>query len=221
MTSRTLLRQYLALSVLFLIAVSGCASNGTNSPPGQTTFTPVVVRILNLDAGNLSTEAAQESRSTATQTVVALLPPTNTPSVNLSETSPGAASPTPSCTNKAELISHLSISDNTMLKGGQAFAKIWLIKNVGTCTWTDTYALRFFSGDKMNGPDQVELPQQVDPGETVEIHLNLVAPADTSASSSNWVLSDPQGTLFGFGANGDQPISVIIQIKPTPKPTSG
>lgn len=108
-----------------------------------------------------------------------------------------------------------------MLKGGQAFAKIWLIKNVGTCTWTDAYALRFFSGDKMNGPDQAKLPRQVNPGETVEIHLNLVAPADTSASSSNWVLSDPQGTLFGFGANGDQPISVIIQIKPTPKPTSG
>lgn len=221
MISRILLRQYLALSIFFLLAVSGCATKAPVSPSGQATFTPVVVRFLNLDGGNLPAEATQTPHPSATPTIVALLSPTHTPAANVTQPSQDEVSPTPSCTNKAEFISHLSISDNTMLKEGQAFAKIWLIKNVGTCTWTGSYALHFISGDKMNGPDQVAMPRQVSPGETVEIHLDLVAPSNTTASSGNWVLSDPEGNLFGFGAAGDQPISVIIQIKPTPKPTPG
>jgi len=219
MTLRNILRLTWALSV---IAVSSCASTGNPETLGQTIPTPVVVRMLNLDLPAAIFTPTPEPTQPLEPTVQVILLPTRTPANSAAEGSQGGEPPaTPACINAAEFIRHLSISDNTALESGQLFAKIWLVKNTGACVWNEAYTLRFFSGDEMSGPDQIQLPHSVNPGETVEIRLNLVAPSGLTNSAGYWVLSDPEGNLFGFGDDRMQPLSVMIQIKPTPKPTPG
>jgi hypothetical protein len=121
----------------------------------------------------------------------------------------------------AEFVRHLTVSDNTQLEGGQPFAKIWQVKNTGTCTWDTGYSLRFFSGELMGGPNEVALSYPVAPGETMDLRVDLIAPLGMASYAGYWVLSDPQGNQFGFGQTADQPIGVVIMVKPTPKPTPG
>jgi hypothetical protein len=142
------------------------------------------------------------------------IPPTNTPPPT------DTSSPTPACTNKAEFVKHLTIGDNTALKPEEYFAKIWLVKNVGTCTWTQEYSLVFDSGTDMQNPPSVTLPKVVAPGETVELRVDLFAPIEKDTYTSNWMLEDGSGNKFGVGESGGQPIEVTIVIRATPWPTS-
>ncbi len=142
------------------------------------------------------------------------LPPTET----VSPTS--TSSPTPTCTNMAEFVKHLTIGDNTALKPGTYFPKIWLVKNIGTCTWTQEYSLVYDSGTSLQGPQAVSLSKVVAPGDTVELRIDLYAPSDKDTYTSNWMLQDESGNKFGFGESGEQPIELTIVIKATPWPTS-
>ncbi len=133
----------------------------------------------------------------------------------------GTSQPTPSCTNRAELIKALNIFDNTALDAGQVFAKMWRVKNTGTCVWTAGYALAFYSGEQMGGQPSIPFPSVVQPGETVDLRVDLVAPLNQTSYTGNWALKDANGNNFGVGDMGNQSISVTILVRPTPMPTSG
>ncbi len=172
--------------------------------------------------------ARSRSRLSLPAQTSAPLPDTPEPVIILSPTPLQAAAsqdaalqPTPSCTNRAELVKALNIFDNAALDAGQSFAKIWRIKNTGTCVWSAGYALAFYSGEQMGGQASIPLPSVVQPGNTVEARLDLVAPLDQTSYTGNWVLQDAGGNDFGVGELGNQSISVTILVKPTPMPTSG
>ena len=193
--------------------VSGGSSNNPGPKPTQ-----AIANIMN----SQSTLAVLP-----TQTPV---PPPNTPQpvIILSPTPIQAADsrdatlqPTPSCTNRAELIKHLNIFDNAALDAGQVFAKLWRIKNTGTCVWTTDYALAFYSGEQMGEQPSIPIPSVVQPGEMVDLRVDLVAPLIQASFTGNWVLKDASGNNFGVGEMGNQSISVTIVVKPTPVPTSG
>lgn len=73
----------------------------------------------------------------------------------------------------------------------------------------------------MNGTPILEFPENVPPGGTIDLKVNLIAPFNMATHTGNWVLSDPSGAMFGVGDQGNQPITVVIQVKPTPKPSPG
>ncbi len=121
---------------------------------------------------------------------------------------------TPACTNLAEFVKNLTINDNTAIKGGEGFAKIWRVKNAGTCTWTTAYALVFVAGEPLSGPDRVTLPGEVTPGQTVDLRVNLVAPHTPGFFTASWMLQDTGGSRFGLDTDGSQPLSLTIEVKP-------
>jgi hypothetical protein len=219
-------RNFFTLTIFCLILLTSCSGfaqgdteESANSP------TRVVVRILDLDAAltviPTATLPAPVEATPPTISVLAEASPTPSPSgprASATQNQAPGASSTPSCSNQAEFIKHLTVSDNTALESAQPFTKIWQIKNSGTCTWTEAYALVFFSGEAMNGPESVSLPSTVKPGETIDLSLNLLAPTSPDYHTGYWVLQDGSGSLFGFGEGYDQPISVTIFIKPTPPP---
>ena len=196
------------------------AQNLDASEAGMASPTPIIVRILNLDAA-LSAIPTITPEPTLLIPTPILLPSPTLISVESGGTLAQTAATPPACTNQAEFVRNLSVADNASLDVGQAFTKIWQIKNTGTCTWSTDYTLRFFSGDAMGGPEVANLANPVAPGETIDIRIDLVAPMKAYTSTGTWVLSDPQGNLFGFGKTGSEPLAVIIQIKPTPRPTPG
>jgi hypothetical protein len=122
----------------------------------------------------------------------------------------------------------VTILDDTEMAPGQAFTKIWRLLNIGACTWTRRYSARFFYGSQMDAPDLVYLAQDVAPGQTIEIAVDLVAPDSPGTHQGNWKLSNAEGALFGIGPNGDAPFWVRIKVIPqatatptlTPSPTA-
>ena len=132
-------------------------------------------------------------------------------------------SPTPSKTptsgpadcDRAQFIKDVTIPDGTSFQPNATFSKTWRIKNVGTCTWTN-YSLIFDSGEKMGGPDSALIPTSVAPGQTVDITINLTAPATAGTYRGYWKLKNSTGAAFGIGSAGTKSFWVEIKVSGTP-----
>jgi hypothetical protein len=216
------IKPLVVIYLIFLIGVSACSSpiqtsqvvsNNTGSEP-----TRVVVRILNLDLALTALPTQTPVPPSATPEPVIIPSATPPPSVASQN---ATLTPTPSCFNRAEFVKHLTISDNTAMEAGQNFTKEWRIKNTGTCIWTTDYTLVFFSGEEMGAPPTISLTNPVQPGETIDLQVAMVAPLNAVTVTGNWVLKDANGNIFGFGETADRPIEVTIFVKPTPRPTPG
>jgi hypothetical protein len=105
--------------------------------------------------------------------------------------------------------------DGSLVTHNNTFVKIWRIKNIGTCSWTPSYALVFFGGDAMSGPSAVALSGNVNPGETIEIPVTLSAPNKNGNYRGYWKLRNASGVLFGFGAQADTAFWVDVKVTGT------
>jgi len=144
---------------------------------------------------------------TATPTVTGT-PPTATPTLT--------ATPAPSGCDRAQFIADVTIPDGTVMAPGQSFTKTWRLKNVGTCTWTTSYQLIFDSGEKMGGPDSAAFTKSVAPGQTIDISVNLVAPATAGTYRGYWKFKNASGVPFGIGTSGTKSWWVEIKVSGTP-----
>jgi Ig-like domain from next to BRCA1 gene len=206
--------------LFYFSVLTACSSQGQVSAGKSKNPNPGLPQAA---ANNLVSQSIQLDLPTQT-----LLSQPNTPQpVIIQSPAPSQAaqaeSPqsTASCTNQAELIKHLNILDNTAVDPGQTFAKLWRLQNTGTCVWTTDYSLAFYSGEQMGGQPSIPLPTVVQPGEMVDLRVDLVAPVNHASFTGNWVLQDASGNIFGVGDSGNQSISISIQVKPTPMPTAG
>ena len=226
--------QMVVLAILIFL-LAACKSNQDETPtPGlnQTqAYETVIAEVTAIaaltgtptDAPPIPTESGLPSPTlemTATPP-----PPTGVPST-ITPTSP----PTGSTCDRAEagIPIDVTIPDDTQFAAGTAFVKTWRLVNVGTCTWTGGYALVYFSGEKMGGPDVTPLGGDVAPGQTVDLSVNLTAPSSAGTYQGNWMLKNPSGVLFGIGPQGNSFFWVRIvvpgeagtsTITPTPTPT--
>jgi len=136
-------------------------------------------------------------------------PPTATPT-----NTPGPVTVTvpPSTCDKVQYISDVNIPDGTTLQPGAQFTKTWRLKNVGTCAWTKSYQLAFFSGTQMGAASSAAFPKDVAVGETVDISINMVAPSAAGSYRGYWMFKNANGALFGLGAQGNKPWWVDIKV---------
>ena len=118
----------------------------------------------------------------------------------------------------------VTIPDDTVLRPGQAFSKTWRLKNHGTCAWNATYALVWFSGEKFSAPRQQVLAEIVEPGQQIDLTLDMTAPQTPGQYAGYWMLRNNMGELFGLGPGGDSPFWVRVQVleasTATPAPTA-
>lgn len=214
------IKKILSLSLLFIVFVSACAPAAPSAAP-TAPASAAAVEFLNLSQASATAGAPGEAPKpldTATAEPTATHTPEPTPTPLPVVISTTAAS---GCTNLAEFVKHLTVSDFTELKPVKPFAKMWQVKNVGTCTWTTAYKLVFVSGNPMSGPNEIPLPHDVLPGETVDLRVNLVSPDSSNRYENSWMFQDENGNFFGVGRNHDQPLMVRINIptKITPHPS--
>jgi len=135
-----------------------------------------------------------------TATVPVVVPSTNTPiSVPPTAIIPSATflppTATPIC-DGAQFVADVTVPDDTVFSPNQTFTKTWRLKNIGTCSWTPSYAVAFSDGNSMNGPATQALVGNVNPGQTVDISVNLTAPADPGTYTGNYRLRNAAGLLF-------------------------
>ena len=121
----------------------------------------------------------------------------------------------------------ITIPDNMVLHPGQPFSKTWSIENIGSCTWTEDYAVVWFSGEQMgfSGQRIQHIEKSVAPGQSIQLTLDLIAPTKPGVHQGNWKLRNPDGDLFGIGPDGLSSFWVRIIIAdektqmPSPVPT--
>lgn len=220
------LPKFFLLSLISTTALCGC--NSTQSASNTTATIDVTQAYQTVEAHLTQAATSVPSPTIApspTETVV--LTPTSTPVPPTS--APTLAPDTPTATPQCDRAApgnpiDVTIPDNTVLAPGQAFTKTWRLTNAGTCTWTTNYKLLYFSGEAMSAPAVVSLKGDVAPGQTVDISVDLVAPAKAGSYQGNWKFQNAADVWFGIGANGNSPFwvqivvsdSSTVTITPTP-----
>jgi len=99
------------------------------------------------------------------------------------------------CDNSA-FLSDVTIPDGTILAPGQSFTKTWSVSNAGTCAWSTSYSLDFFSGDVMSG-SAVALSAAVASGGSATVSISMVAPTTVGTYTGYWKLKNASGAAFG------------------------
>ncbi len=194
--------------VVFLVFVISLACNlprPTPTPDPGLAFTAAAQTVM----AQLTQVALTVSASTPT------LPPTPSPTFTPLPTLPPTLPPTPTqICDQAKFIADIGLQDGAVVAPGQAFTWTWRIQNVGTCSWTPAYTVVFDSGAQMGGPTAQALTTNVNPGQTVDISVNLVAPTTPNTYRGYWKLRNPAGmTLIRFYADiRVQPASVSVTL---------
>jgi hypothetical protein len=127
-------------------------------------------------------------------------------------TTPPTVTATPDTCNQAQFVTDVTIPDGSSLFASSAFVKTWRIKNIGTCTWNTNYSLVTVSGDDLGASAVMALPANVPPGGTIDLSVNLVAPATNGKYQQNFKLRSDTGLLFATGVNAAYPLYVQIQV---------
>jgi uncharacterized repeat protein (TIGR01451 family) len=111
---------------------------------------------------------------------------------------PVPVTPAPTACNRMQFVADVSVPDNQSVPGSSTFTKTWRLRNTGTCTWTTGYVVTWASGERMEAPDTVQLTAaDVAPNGTVDVSVNLRAPATAGTYQANFRLRAPDGTVFG------------------------
>ncbi len=210
----------ITLSLVILILISACGGRAT--PDASATLAPIYTAAAQtLQA--LSTQVALPTDVPAQITPI----PTPTPIVPLPTLAPPALptpvpqAPPPPVTrcDWVGFVGDVSVPDGSSFAPSTAFTKTWRLKNIGTCTWTTAYSLVFSSGAQMGGPLAQNLLGNVAPGQMVDISVNLTAPLTYGRYRGYWLLQNPSGVRFGYGAQAKTAFWVDINVV-GPNPTT-
>jgi len=146
--------------------------------------------------------------STLPPTKPAFTLPTLTPTPLTPTPDALTAHPTPTCRDSALFTEDVTYPDNSHLTAGEKFTKTWKLENTGTCKWTG-YTVAFVSGDKMEAPDSVPVPE-TESKSTVEVSVDLIAPADNGAYTGNFELRNVEGKSVPLGTEQTFWVRIIV-----------
>ncbi len=200
-----------------ICAVSMLILAGCNLPSNLLESTPDATGVF-FTAVALMTEKAGTTSAISTQPATTPVPEVITPTAGASPVIQATVvTQQPSPTLRCELARpgiplDVTIPDDTRLNPGESFTKVWRFVNNGSCTWTRDYAVVWFSGDELGVQNEQRFLQQVAPGESVDLTVDMAAPNEPGVYSSYWMLRSDSGALFGLGPNGDAPFWVRIQV---------
>jgi hypothetical protein len=208
--------------ILLVAALSACQANaetGTPTSEGNVVLTAAAetaaVRLTQASLQNTATPTATQGSPTPELALTAAFATVSaqltqqarlTPSPTSTQATPAATAGASNLAERALYVEDVTIPDGTDLAPGAAFTKTWRLKNTGASTWTTAYALAFISGDKLGGPDRVNLPSTVAPGATVDISVNLVAPSGLGTYRGFWKIVNASGKFV------EDPVFVLIDV---------
>ena len=131
------------------------------------------------------------------------VPPTASPTLN-----PTDPTPTPSCRDSAVFVEDVNYPDHTRLDAGEEFTKTWKLQNTGNCVWTG-YTIAFVSGDDLRAPDSVPVPE-TEGRASVDVSVDLVAPAEDGAYTSNFELRNTEGESVPLGTEPTFWVKIVV-----------
>ena len=201
--------------LIFFIAIIMIVQMACNAPSAGIS-TPDTFATLNGLYTASALTAQIGSPQPGTTSTPGLPYPTLTSIPLLTTNTPGAQATIPvSRCDAARFVSDVTYEDGSIVTRKSTFIKIWRIQNIGTCSWTPSYALTFTGGDLMNGPLNTALAKNVNPGDTIDIQVSFTAPNKDGSYRSYWKLRNASGVLFGVGDQADTAFWVDVKVTGT------
>ncbi len=200
-----------ALTALTLIT-SACTGQPTLDVAAISTSAAQTVeaRFTQQAPASTVTPPAPAETSSAAATPTLGFPPTET-------TAPGQ--PTPTSNGKAcyaaTFLEDVTIPDGKIIAPGATFTKTWRIRNDGNCVWDKTYSLILAQGDALGAPTKIALTNIVNPGQSIDISLDMVAPTVEGNYKNYWRIATPFGGSFGVGSY-DQALILSFAVSAKP-----
>jgi hypothetical protein len=196
------------------LILSACSAPSRETPTATQDAQAVFTAAAQTANARITENAAQPPSPTPAPPTDTPAPPTNTLAPTQPLTPTATLAPTASAgTDSAVYVTDVTIPDGTTFQPGDTFKKTWQIKNAGTSTWTTAYRLAYVAGDQMGGPASVPVPNEVGPGQTVNISVDLKAPADSGEYTGYWRMMNANGKLF------DSSVYVKISVSGSGTPT--
>lgn len=119
----------------------------------------------------------------------------------------------------ARFVSDVSVEDGIYLNPGQAFVKIWKMRNEGTVAWSEGTRLLFVGGDKLAPVEHVAVPS-IEPGAEVDIAVDMTAPSKPGRYVSYWRLTTADGVRFGQRVWTDVIVATEEKEEKSPAPVT-
>ncbi len=207
-------RRFLYKIVLILVVFILGACNMPNGSPSSAEQTAIIDRSVaeTVAAGpTLTLEPGAPAVSDTPDPAGEEITPTAT-------NTPEADTPTPSNTpipcNLGRFVKDVTILDGTKFEPGEVFTKTWRLKNTGSCAWTSGYDIVFSGGDAMSAPVSVQITSgTVNPGQNVDVSVDLTAPASEGTYRGNWQLRDPSDVIFEIENSSYDLFYVEIEVE--------
>lgn len=175
----------LTVALLTAMVISACGSTATPQP--SSTPTPTSAPTI-----TLTVAATPEPTATATETETPLPTPTDQGD----------------CLNRAEFVSDVTIPDNTNLQQRDKFVKTWRIRNTGSCIWNMRYGLVFLKGAQMSALYSAPFVETL-PGGTLDVSLEMVAPAQDGIFTGVYQIQSPSDKRFGV-KDGNLWVRIVV-----------
>ena len=166
------MKKLLYASLLMLFLLSACAGNAT----------PVATIV-------------PSTQTPAAQVFVTQAPSSQLPPTQASATAEPIVTNPAGCTDSASFVEDVTVPDNTNFNHGDVIHKVWRVKNSGTCAWNSQYTLVFASGNQMSAHDSTPL-SATKPGDTLDIAIDMVAPAEDGTYRGDFEIHNPSGTAI-------------------------
>jgi hypothetical protein len=204
----------LTIGMILLVGViaSACSDASETTP----TLSPEIIQtraVVTFVLGLTETAAALPTDTpTGTPTATSTLTPTTTYTPTATDTQ---VLPTDSCYSLA-FIKDINIPDNTEMTTGQVFTKTWRVNNNGSCAWESGFKVIFTSGDAMDGTP-FTLTEDVDPGGSIEVSVDLTAPSTVGSYQGNWRMTNEGGVFFG---DNFYVLIAVVDHTPTESPSA-
>ncbi len=200
--------------MIIILFLASCEAFSPEEPSQEVIETAAAETQIAVQTETAVAEVEQKAQEVAqTQTAFAELEPepTDTPEPTPTRTEEQTDPVADRC-HWAGFVRDITIEDSTILNPRQVFTKIWRLENIGTCTWNTNFQVSFESGNQMGAPATSSLPQAVEPGETVDISIDMTAPASPGTYTGYWMLVSETGEVFGLGDDASSPFWVRIRV---------
>lgn len=113
----------------------------------------------------------------------------------------------PVCMNST-FVADVTYPDGTVVQDNKDLAKVWSIQNSGTCTWDDGFSLQPITGDaKGTWIIDEKVNKKVEPGEIVEIRIDVKTPSTGGEWGGCWRMQGDNGQFFGT------PLCLLVVVK--------
>ncbi|MEL7626349.1 MAG: NBR1-Ig-like domain-containing protein [Anaerolineaceae bacterium] len=219
-TNKSTKNKYFPLFALFVVVILVISACVPPTPTGNAVEQAMQTLQAQATQDYYATSIAQLSTLQATQAVpnptnINQPPTTTVPTVGVTvpantavpptavppTATPVPPTPTPKPCLQITFVSDLSIPDGTKLNAGSPFTKTWRLQNSGSCKWDNQFDIVFAKGNQLGANTVYDLPQEVGPGQAIDISINMIAPSVNGKYSSEWMLRSSNGVTFGTGSD--------------------